>query len=49
MRERGIFAPSAVKELRDGLRAGQAEMAHSLWSIVVAEAWMRWLDRGASL
>jgi asparagine synthase (glutamine-hydrolysing) len=44
---RGVFAPSVVRGLRDGLRAGQAEVAHSLWSIVVAEAWMRWLDNGA--
>jgi asparagine synthase (glutamine-hydrolysing) len=47
IRERGVFASSAVKELRDGFAAGYVEMAHSLWSIVVAEAWMRWLGRGA--
>ena len=46
VRARGIFAPAAVKEMRDAIRNGRAEGAHSLWAIVVAEAWMRWLERG---
>jgi asparagine synthase (glutamine-hydrolysing) len=44
VRARGVFAWSAIGALRDQLRAGDASQAHTLWSVVVAEAWMRWLD-----
>jgi asparagine synthase (glutamine-hydrolysing) len=47
-RDRGVFSPTAVKELRDAFGEGQLDTAHSLWSIVVAEAWMRWLTRGSA-
>jgi len=47
VRQRGIFATDAVRKLRDGFYAGRTDAAHPLWSLVVTEAWLRWLDRSA--
>ncbi len=44
VRERGVFAWESINALRQALREGRADVAHSLWSVVVVEAWMRWLS-----
>jgi asparagine synthase (glutamine-hydrolysing) len=45
VRDRGVFAPAAVARIRDEFTAGRGEASHSIWSLVVLEAWWRWLER----
>ncbi len=44
VRARGMLRPDAVAKLRESLRAGDGSAGHTLWSLIVLEAWMRWLD-----
>jgi asparagine synthase (glutamine-hydrolysing) len=44
VRRRAVFAWRAVQDLVDRFRAGDGSAAYVLWSVVVVEAWMRWLD-----
>jgi asparagine synthase (glutamine-hydrolysing) len=41
---RGIFDPRLLADLRKSFEAGASDSAHTLWSLSVLEAWMRWLD-----
>jgi asparagine synthase (glutamine-hydrolysing) len=44
VRQRGILKWPAVRDFRAEFDAGRNEMANSIWSLVVLEAWLRWLD-----
>jgi asparagine synthase (glutamine-hydrolysing) len=46
VRARGVFNYDAVHSLHRDLGA---DTAHALWAILVAEAWMRWLERPLDL
>src|SRR5208283_2327662 len=43
VRERGLLSPSAVRTMRNEFAEGRGEVGHVLWSLLVLEAWMRWL------
>jgi asparagine synthase (glutamine-hydrolysing) len=49
LRNGPLFAWRTVGELCRRFRSGHDEMAHSIWSIIVVEAWLRWLSRQGSL
>lgn len=44
VRARGIFDPRSLAALRDGFREGAGSAGHTLWSLIVLEAWMRWAN-----
>jgi asparagine synthase (glutamine-hydrolysing) len=44
VRARGLFAPPAVAGLRQQFAAGHGEVGLTLWSLLVLEAWLRWLE-----
>jgi asparagine synthase (glutamine-hydrolysing) len=44
VRARGMFAPAAIASLRQQFDAGHGEEGLTLWSLLVLEAWLRWLD-----
>ena len=44
VRARGWFRPEAVAEMRRGFESTRLDVAHTLWSMIVLEAWQRWLD-----
>ena len=44
LRHRGLLEPSAVANLRSMFDAGHGEQGHAIWSLLVLEAWLRWLD-----
>jgi asparagine synthase (glutamine-hydrolysing) len=48
VRARGIFRTDAVAKMRAELTSGSGAAAHPIWSLVVLEAWMRWLDAAIS-
>ena len=43
VRDRGVFKPEAIAALRASFDAGDGSAGHTLWSLIVLEAWMRWL------
>jgi asparagine synthase (glutamine-hydrolysing) len=43
VRARGLLDPAGVARLRDRFDAGHGEVGHVLWSLLVVEAWLRWL------
>jgi asparagine synthase (glutamine-hydrolysing) len=43
VRSRGILAPEGVARLRKAFDEGRGEVGHVLWSLLVLEAWLRWL------
>ncbi len=43
VRARGILAPAGVARLRSAFDASHGEVGHVLWSLLVLEAWLRWL------
>jgi asparagine synthase (glutamine-hydrolysing) len=43
VRARGLLSPRAVARLREAFEAGRGEVGHVLWSLLVLEAWLRWL------
>jgi asparagine synthase (glutamine-hydrolysing) len=47
VRDRGLLRPEAVAELRRGFTESRLDVALTLWSLVVLEAWLQWLDRSA--
>jgi asparagine synthase (glutamine-hydrolysing) len=48
VREGGLLAWKGVSELRRRFAGGSLEVAHELWSLVVLEAWRRWLTAFAA-
>jgi asparagine synthase (glutamine-hydrolysing) len=46
LRRRGWFRPDAVARVRQGFERGLQDAAYTVWSLVVLEAWLRWLERG---
>lgn len=44
VRSRGWFRPDVVAKMRRGMEDATLDVAHTLWSMVVLEAWQRWLD-----
>jgi asparagine synthase (glutamine-hydrolysing) len=44
VRRRGWFRPDAVARVRTGFESGVLDAAYTLWSLVVLEAWARWLE-----
>jgi asparagine synthase (glutamine-hydrolysing) len=47
VRERGLLSWPAVHSFRTAFDGGRLDTAHSLWSLVVLEAWLRWLEAAA--
>jgi asparagine synthase (glutamine-hydrolysing) len=47
VRERGLFRPAEVSRLRRGFAEGQLDVGHTLWSLIILEAWLRWLPSSA--
>jgi asparagine synthase (glutamine-hydrolysing) len=45
VRDRGLFSPRAVEGLRSRFAAGHGADGHILWSLLVLEEWLRWLDK----
>ena len=45
VRDRGLLSVEAVEDLRRTFEGGRSDAAHTIWSIVVLEAWLRWLER----
>jgi asparagine synthase (glutamine-hydrolysing) len=43
VRARGILVPEGVSRLRKAFDDGHGEVGHVLWSLLVLEAWLRWL------
>jgi asparagine synthase (glutamine-hydrolysing) len=43
VRERALLRPEAVAQLRNAFKDGHGEVGHVLWSLLVLEAWLRWL------
>jgi asparagine synthase (glutamine-hydrolysing) len=48
VRSSGLLSWQGVEELRRRFEGGALEMAHDVWSLVVLEAWRRWLGSGAA-
>jgi asparagine synthase (glutamine-hydrolysing) len=44
VRRRGLLVRTAVSDLRDAFAAGRQDAAYTIWSLVVLEAWLRWLE-----
>jgi asparagine synthase (glutamine-hydrolysing) len=43
VRSCGVLAPAGVSRLREAFDAGHGEVGHVLWSLLVLQAWLRWL------
>jgi asparagine synthase (glutamine-hydrolysing) len=43
VRAHGILAPKGVTRIRKAFDEGHGEVGHVLWSLLVLEAWLRWL------
>jgi asparagine synthase (glutamine-hydrolysing) len=44
VRARGILDPTTTTRLLDELDAGRADHALTVWSLMILEAWFRWLE-----
>jgi hypothetical protein len=44
VRARGLLRPAAVAELLAELDAGRSDRSLTVWSLMILELWLRWLE-----